>query len=1344
MGMPLIVGRSGLMGRVMIMGKIRVWPRVGAAVVLLSSIVGCSSGHDLPDGGSKRSIQALGEGADASSALDLLTELRRRFSHTVVPSHVMVPGTAAGRQRTSRSVTPLGSGNKSALQRAAQLEASSLASARTPNPDDLHPKENARAMLSLDAAVPSAFALSDGGRRLVVSGRLTGLAAVEPATVDGYVIWQHAVGTDAHLLRRFQDDGFEDFVALERAPENPQIEYSIRLGPDVAGLRLVADTLEFLDAGGAPRLRVVRPSIFSSDGTEHEGHLDVGGCTADRDPAAPWGRRVVSPGAAECTLRLTWDAEAVTYPALVDPSWVTTSDMIEARANHTANVLPSGKVLVVGGESGATIRQSVELYDPTTKTWAATGKLLQGRTEHTSQVLPDGRVLVVAGVTAAAILATSETYSESTGTWTQAGNLSHARLLGMGTRLADGRVLVTGGYDDLGTSASTEIFNPQTNAWSTAASMSTGRGGANAITLADGRVLVAGGVSLGSSLPSFLATAEIYTPMTNSWAVTGSMAAPRGDYVGRLLPDGTVLVATGVSQVEPNVLISTVEVFNPATGVWRTSSGNVPTLSGLASATLLSTGSMVVTGGLDPTEVAFPSAWLYDLSSGVALWHQLPRLASARAFHTATSLDATHVLVAGGVDETGQTTNGVEVLSLAPQERSEGAVPSRTITMAWRQPMVSPPSNHPAMDIAFHNGSTTTSVRGTLRVVAWTPDGRKITTNTRTITIPPCRTVTGAPCPQTLAATGAQAGAMVGTDWIESLTPNDLPSQPLEHEGVFHAEFVPTGAGATGFTVGTSNISYTFHANFGLLQLFGEQGSESLRPAKSYTSTSDYLTDLTPYLTTLEQPITGRIWNGTAWEDMRTGLPHDTDYELGGSIRVSGPFNPIQPEFGPKEDLYALLFPPKAVEYPPIVAPTGFRKVCAVFTPDFRDGNRGETYNNDTPLPASFARATLYASSLVQDANGHFVRIPMWSGQLDIDGCTPPVYLEVAFYTLQVRSDFKETSTSGAVRTITAQEKANGDPKVGTWMVSFSNFIPTFGVRPPITLSIPPSLVGNVGALAGRLLRIGDDGLALQHLSKDDPGFGYYTATIYPSPDDCSVAGLDVGAYSGAGGIRYCPDADAKPGDHTAFYKFVLGHEFGHAIEQVGGEIPDPDRSDVYTYKDQNLPQLCRCDPFVPRGNALHCLQSQEVYAAGSKEGFGHYFATRAWNDPDAVSPRFQYYKQFMEPSGIIDAPGMKVVNVRQTPIKWSDTFCSATAAGRSTEYDFLGFYWDILTQGGEDRLTLADFQNVMKALKTSSLDPDHEGSWAAYLAAAKAALGSGSPKANRFEENGLKFGVDH
>jgi len=79
-------------------------------------------------------------------------------------------------------------------------------------------------------------------------------------------------------------------------------------------------------------------------------------------------------------------------------TWSATGSMSVARWDHTATLLPTGRVLVAGGtdlptSAGASLA-SAELYDPATGTWSATGPMSEGRLQHTATLLPTGKVLV--------------------------------------------------------------------------------------------------------------------------------------------------------------------------------------------------------------------------------------------------------------------------------------------------------------------------------------------------------------------------------------------------------------------------------------------------------------------------------------------------------------------------------------------------------------------------------------------------------------------------------------------------------------------------------------------------------------------------------------------------------------------------------------------------------------------------------------------------------------------------------------------------------------------------------------------------------------------------------------
>ena len=131
-------------------------------------------------------------------------------------------------------------------------------------------------------------------------------------------------------------------------------------------------------------------------------------------------------------------------------SWVTNGPLHTARYNHSVTVLPNGKVLLAGGlqltnGSNAAL-SSVEIFDPATGTLKiSTNSMGVLRCDHTATLLPNGKVLVAGGSDGTNSFASSELYDPATETWKQTDALHTSRFFQTTTLLLNGKVLCVGG-----------------------------------------------------------------------------------------------------------------------------------------------------------------------------------------------------------------------------------------------------------------------------------------------------------------------------------------------------------------------------------------------------------------------------------------------------------------------------------------------------------------------------------------------------------------------------------------------------------------------------------------------------------------------------------------------------------------------------------------------------------------------------------------------------------------------------------------------------------------------------------------------------------------------------------
>jgi hypothetical protein len=488
----------------------------------------------------------------------------------------------------------------------------------------LEPPSARRSLGEIGLRLPSrgedAIAIRSGALAISVHE----IGAAGEGVIAGSAVMYPSIGGES--LWAATANGFEEWLHLDA---------SSTLGERIAGtwsiegasVRRAGEGAEIVDAAGIARIRVTTPIAYAKSGRAVPVRLEISGAQ----------------------ITVVVEAEAAGEEVLVDPLWSSTGAMASARAEHTATLLASGKVLIAGC-SGL---PQAELYDPSTGTWSLTGPMTVARCHHTATLLSNGKVLAAGGQVGSAMVASTEIYDPLTGTWAPDAPLGGVRGYHTATRLLSGKVLVYGGKDGLGDfflHIAAEVYDPVSHTWSTlppsfnnsfpavtghtATLLPSGNvyiaggswafetvldvlydpvvgawttlglfNGVNqaATLLPNGKVLLTGGTSGGP----LSAAAGLYDPTNDTYALVSPMLAAREDHTATLLPGGKVLVAGGLSPTSPE----SAELYDPAADTWS-SAGAMYAPCDRATATLLANGDVLLTGGVD-VNGAVASAALY-------------------------------------------------------------------------------------------------------------------------------------------------------------------------------------------------------------------------------------------------------------------------------------------------------------------------------------------------------------------------------------------------------------------------------------------------------------------------------------------------------------------------------------------------------------------------------------------------------------------------------------------------------------------------------------------------------------------------------------------------------------
>jgi hypothetical protein len=331
------------------------------------------------------------------------------------------------------------------------------------------------------------------------------------------------------------------------------------------------------------------------------------------------------------------------------------------RFGHEAVLMANGKVLIIGGTTG-NVTTDVEVYDPSGNHGSGVSTDLKGLNKardvsyvswgymaFTATLLPSGKVLVVGGSGYGDQANSVELYDPSgVGSSTTLTPLNHAnRYTHKSVLLSSGKVMVIGGtcpWDQSFNSKSVELYDPSGGGASTdlADLPVTRHYDFNAIVLENDRVLIGG---LESS-----AILDTYDPNAKGGAggvlsSGNAISVARYGHTDTLLPDGCVLMTGGFGT--NGEAIDSVQVFKPEKNQMESLVSLTDKIAG-HSATLLSNGKVLLAGG-SGNRGATNHVVLYDPTGSGSLV-SLGDLQVKRSFHQASLLPNGKLLISGGVD----------------------------------------------------------------------------------------------------------------------------------------------------------------------------------------------------------------------------------------------------------------------------------------------------------------------------------------------------------------------------------------------------------------------------------------------------------------------------------------------------------------------------------------------------------------------------------------------------------------------------------------------------------------------------------------------------------------------
>ncbi|MGC2445515.1 Kelch repeat-containing protein [Candidatus Binatus sp.] len=331
-------------------------------------------------------------------------------------------------------------------------------------------------------------------------------------------------------------------------------------------------------------------------------------------------------------------------------------------------------VLITGGQAAdGTPLNSAEVFNPATNIFTVTTNPMSDArySQAAAAINTSGgaEVLVTGGVDPAGVAQSTETFTGST--FVAGPSMTDSREGHTATAFNDDStdVLIAGGQDASGTVLNTaEISGTGTNP------MNTPRVNAAAALLAEpfsntcpANAVITGG----SDGETPLQTAEWFNPATQTFTLTddvslggSQMNAARAFHTATLLHNSgalKALVAGGKGVT--GIALASAEIFDVATKTFTLTTALGGTDMTVArqkhTATAIGETTVLIAGGVDGSGNALATAEVFDLSTNS--FTAVGPMHSARYNHAATKLSNGKVLITGGEDGSGNTLNTAEI-----------------------------------------------------------------------------------------------------------------------------------------------------------------------------------------------------------------------------------------------------------------------------------------------------------------------------------------------------------------------------------------------------------------------------------------------------------------------------------------------------------------------------------------------------------------------------------------------------------------------------------------------------------------------------------------------------------